>query len=87
MSLLRKIQSAAIESNTDLATLLRKCKVLAARLGSQEFEMWVDNELSSYKSVKELPDYRVFYVNSKGHFSGNYSARSTTALLQRERIG
>ena len=74
MSLLREIQSAAIESNTGLATLLRKCKVLAARLGSQEFGTWVDNELGGYKSVDDLPDYRVSHVNSKGHFRGPYGS-------------
>ena len=74
MSLLREIQNTAIESNTDLATLLRKCKVLAARLGSQEFAMWVDNELSGYKSEDDLPEYRVFQVNSKGHFSGRFGS-------------
>jgi hypothetical protein len=72
MSLLREIQSAAIDSNTDLANLLRKCKVLALRLGSNEFKEWVDCELSGYKSVDDLPEYRIFRVNSKGHFSGNF---------------
>jgi hypothetical protein len=74
MSLLREIQTAAIESNADLSTLLRKCKVLAARLGSQEFGMWVENELSGYKSIDDLPEYRVFHVNSKGHFSGAFGS-------------
>ncbi|MFN4056521.1 MAG: hypothetical protein ACK4GU_16890, partial [Alishewanella aestuarii] len=70
MSLLREIQSAAIDSHTDLASLLRKCKVLAARLGSNDFKAWVDNELSGYKSVDGLPEYRILNVNSKGHFAG-----------------
>jgi AbiTii len=74
MSLLRDIQSAAIDSNTDLATLLRKCKVLAARLGNQEFKMWVDNELSGYKSYNDLPEYRVSNVFSKGHFAGPFNS-------------
>jgi len=74
MSLLREIQNAAIDSNTNLASLLRKCKVLAARLGSDEFKVWVDNELSGYKSVDDLPVYRILYVNSKGHFSGAFGS-------------
>ena len=68
MSLLREIQDAAIDSKTDLASLLRKCKVLATRLGSEEFKSWVDSELSGYKNVEDLPEYRVLQVTSKGHF-------------------
>jgi hypothetical protein len=79
MSLLREIKNAAIESNTDLVTLLRKCKVLAARLGSQEFGMWVENELSGYKSEDNLPEYRVFHVNSRGHFLGAFGSELRNA--------
>lgn len=74
MSLLREIQDAAIDSKTDLAVLLRKCKVLAARLGSPEFKQWVENELSGYDDIESLPDYRVVRVNSKGHFSGPFQS-------------
>jgi hypothetical protein len=74
MSLLREIQNSAIDSKTDLASLLRKCKVLAARLGSAEFRKWVDDELSGYKSPEDLPDYRILHVNSKGHFSGAFGS-------------
>ena len=74
MSLLREIQDAAINSKTDLASLLRQCKVLATRLGSAEFGAWVDNELSGYKSVDDLPDYRIFEVTSKGNFLGGFGA-------------
>lgn len=74
MSLLREIQDAAIDSNTELAVLLRKCKVLAARLGSPEFKQWVENELSGYENIDILPEYRIMKVNSKGHFSGPFQS-------------
>ena len=74
MSLLREIQDAAIDSNTNLASLLRRCKVLAARLGNEEFKAWVESELSGYNSIEELPDYRQLTVNSKGHFSGPFGS-------------
>ncbi len=73
MSLLREIQDAAIDSKTDLASLLRQCKILATRLGSAEFGAWVDNESSGYKSVDDLPDYRILQVYSKGKFLGGYT--------------
>lgn len=74
MSLLREIQSAAIDSTVDLASLLRKCKVLAARLGNPEFKQWVDDELNGYKGRTDLPSYRISAVNSKGHFSGPFGS-------------
>ena len=70
MSLLREIQESAIDGSVDLPTLLRKCKVLAARRGNRNFSEWVDAELGGYKEVSDLPDYRIVTVNSKGHFSG-----------------
>ena len=79
MSLLREIQTAAIESETDLATLLRKCKVLAARLGNAEFGTWVDNELNGYKT-DDLPQYRIFGVRSKGYFLGSFRKLSNADI-------
>lgn len=74
MSLLRDIQAAAIDSKVPLATLLRKGKVLAARLGNPEFKQWIEDELNGYKSSDSLPPYRKLYVNSKGHFSGPFQS-------------
>jgi hypothetical protein len=74
MSLLRDIQDAAIDSNVELAVLLRKCKVLAARLGNPEFKKWVESELNGYDDINILPEYRILAVNSKGHFSGPFQS-------------
>lgn len=74
MSLLRQIQDAAINSSVDLPTLLRMCKVLAARLGSDDFKTWIDRELSGYDRKEDLPEYRVINVNSKGHFGGAFGS-------------
>ena len=74
MSLLREIQDAAISADIPLTVVLRKCKVLAARLGSEELKVWVDSELSGYQNVDDLPEYRVLTVNSKGHFSGPFNS-------------
>ncbi len=74
MSLLREIQNSAIDSKTELSTLLRKCKVLAARLGNPDFKEWVEKELSGYTNQANLPEYRVISVNSKGHFSGPFQS-------------
>ena len=74
MSLLRQIQDAAIDSSIDLPTLLRKSKVLAARLGNDDFKRWIDSELSGYDNREDLPEYRILSVNSKGHFDGPFGS-------------
>lgn len=79
MSLLREIQEAAIDAKLPLATLLRKCKVLGARLGNADFKGWVENELNGYKSKDDLPEYRVLRVNSKGHFYGTFQSSLSNA--------
>lgn len=74
MSLLRDIQETAVSADSDVATLLRKCKILAARLGNTEFKRWVDQELNGYGDSTLLPEYRILHVESVGHFSGAFGS-------------
>jgi hypothetical protein len=74
MSLLREIQDAAIDNTTNLETLLRKCRVLAARLKNDQFKNWVQFELDGYPSREEVPDYRKFHCQCYGHFSGPFGS-------------
>jgi AbiTii-like protein len=74
MSLLRDIQSAAVDPSTDVATLLRKCKILAIRLGSEEFKRWVDHELNGYEKIEDLPTYRMLHTESQGDFAGAFGS-------------
>ncbi|OOE32468.1 hypothetical protein BZG04_15205 [Salinivibrio kushneri] len=74
MSLLRDIQNSAIDANEPISTLLRKCKILAVRLGSEEFKSWVENELNGYFDRDEIPEYRIMSVGCKGHFSGGFGS-------------
>lgn len=67
MSLLRDIQNELANSGTDVTNVLRKCKILAARLGSQEFSRWIDWELNGYPESQPTPEYRklpcCYYAN------------------------
>ena len=71
MTLLREIQAAATESKVDIATVLRKAKILAARLQNPEFVTWVDRELNGYDDRSSLPPYRVVPVEVRGHIRNN----------------
>lgn len=74
MSLLRDIQNAAVDPNMDVATLLRKCKILSVRLANDEFKTWVDRELNGYERIEDLPKYRVLRTESYGDFSGFFQS-------------
>ncbi|MBI4964901.1 MAG: hypothetical protein HY913_16630 [Desulfomonile tiedjei] len=70
MTLLEDIQSAAVDAKSDLGTLLRKCKLLGARLGSQPLEDWLVWESNGYPDHVTVPDYRVWSLQVKGTFVG-----------------
>lgn len=68
MSLLEEIRDAAVNSQSDLGEVLRKCKVLAASLGSKPLEDWLIWECNGYPDDVKLPEYRVWKVELIGHF-------------------
>jgi len=73
MSLLSEIQADALDSKVDVTDLLRKCLVLATRLGNDDFQRWVSQELNGYQDNSDLPLYRVIETNSYGQFTNGYS--------------
>lgn len=81
MSLLRQIQNDAINPNMKVSDLLRKCKILAYRLGNDEFKNWVDSELNGYEAREQVPSYRVLNVTSQGHFSGLFGRELRNAEI------
>jgi len=74
MTLLQEIQSDAVHTKTDLTTLLRKCRILAAKLKNEEFKNWVQYELDGYPADAPLPDYRKARAQSYGHFAGGFGS-------------
>lgn len=69
MSLIHDIQATAISQTADIPTLLRMCKLLAARISHQQLSEWVDRELNGYPDIEYLPDYRIVQVESYGTFN------------------
>lgn len=71
MSLIQGLQNDIIDSKVGLSSVLRKAKVLASILKSNELTKWVDSELNGYRGDrKEVPDYRIMSVSNLGHFVG-----------------
>jgi hypothetical protein len=77
MSLIEEIQAGAISETGDVSALLRKCKLLAARLDNREFAEWVDRELGGYPSDLDLPQYRLVQTLSYGNFVGPYGMQAS----------
>lgn len=82
MSLLTDIERAATTSTEPLTDLLRRCKVLAARLKHAEFASWVSHELNGYDVGGDaLPSYRrAATPNSQGTLLGPFAQAKNVPL-------
>ena len=80
MSLLRDIQTDLSTSGVDVATILRKCKILAARLKSDEFAAWVECELNGYPDSQQIPPYRLLTTTHYGSFANSAWRYSKSAI-------
>src|SRR5262245_48857660 len=72
MTLLRQIQQELASSDVDVVAVLRKCKILARRLHSEQFAKWVDSELNGYPGDAEVPEYRTVHPSHYASFSNGY---------------
>ena len=68
MTLLQQIQDGAADGDVSLSMLLRKCKILGARMGSGTLEDWVEHELNGYSESVIVPSYRVVPLILVGDF-------------------
>lgn len=73
MNLISEIINELVDSEKSLTRPLLKTKVWATRLQNPELLGWVDNELTGYRMVKDLPDYRIF----KSELLGTYIVGGT----------
>lgn len=73
MTLLRELQQDALDPKVDITTLLRKARVLAARLNNPEFVSWIQHELNGYPGTADLPKYRILHVQAHAHLIMGYS--------------
>lgn len=67
---LTKIIEEATNDTVSLASILRKCLVVAHQLQNENLEKWVLSELNGYPGKNGLPDYRVFQIHAVGFFIG-----------------
>ena len=81
MSLLYDIQSAVLNPAEDLAPILLKLRLLAAKLGSQPLADWVKHESEGYPPESAVPDYRIIQVTYTASFSGRFNSAINNAPI------
>src|ERR1700760_4800311 len=79
-ALLQEIRSDAVHDAMDLSTVLRKCKVLAAEIGNEEFEQWSTWESVGYPSDQPVPHYRLWRIKLTGTFRGPFGRSKTSPV-------
>lgn len=72
MEILPQIQSDLLDPTVPLSAILRKAKVLASQLKSEELARWVDRELDGYDDIHDLPDYRRLATTVAGTWTNGY---------------
>jgi len=81
MSLLYDIQSAVLNQGADLAPILLKVRLLAAKLGSQPLADWVKHESEGYPDDSTIPDYRIIQVTYTASFVGPFHSGINNAPI------
>jgi hypothetical protein len=56
--LILELQADALDRNVRVSDLLRKAFVISKKLGINELERWIQNELNGYSPHEEIPAYR-----------------------------
>lgn len=56
--LILELQADALDPHTRVSDLLRKALVISKKLGIDEIEHWIVNELNGYSEHEEIPAYR-----------------------------
>ena len=75
MDLIEDLLNITVDASSDLGTLLRKCRILAARLSSQQLEDWLIWETNGYPKNVPVPEYRVWPPSSKRKFRWSISIK------------
>lgn len=58
-----ELQRTAWDRSVPVSQLLMMSKIIATKLGLDDALVWIDRELTGYKSVAELPAYRLLQGN------------------------
>lgn len=71
MALLHQIQETLLDEEKGIAPALLKFQFLAAKLGSEPLEDWVEHEMQGYPKEIEVPNYRLANLTYTGNFANS----------------
>jgi len=74
VKVLQQIQADILDQGLPVSAILRKAKVLAAQLGSEDLSSWASQELDGYEDIAALPDYRILNTGTSGRWTNGYHA-------------
>lgn len=74
MGFLENIQADIVDHNISVASTLLKLRLLANKLGSDEFTEWIKNEAEGYSQDNDIPSYRVVPISFSGTFQGPFGS-------------
>lgn len=79
--LLDELIEQAVDGQTSVAVLLRKCRLLAEHFDNENLKEWVLKELNGYGDWRNLPSYRVIHAGAKGLLLGPMGAQINSQPL------
>ena len=56
MGIVIELQKQAIDTDSDVVSLLRKAYLVARKLDIKDFEEWINSELNGYTDYDKIPD-------------------------------
>jgi AbiTii-like protein len=78
MSLLREIQAAVIQEDTEIGPILLKLRLLASRLGSAPLEEWVKHDQKATQAIRRFPTTALFTFHTPAHSPDRLARALTT---------
>jgi len=63
--IINEIEAGALDENTPIASVLRKCLVLGGRVGSADLRDWARRELHGYEKNIDIPPYQIVAAHIK----------------------
>jgi hypothetical protein len=81
MGLLSEIQADILDVSKDIAPVLLKLRLLAAKLKSAPLAEWVKFESEGYPPEVEIPDYRKLSVHYRASFRGPFNSGVNNAQI------
>jgi len=76
MDILTQIKDEILDDSVSLSSILRKARILASELQSEELAGWVKHELGGYPNENSLPDYRWIKTSVVGTWTNGFYSLS-----------